>query len=100
MSRKEVLRVSHFSNSSCESLLIFCTTGSKVKAALSSFSRDAITLQPAIVALLLQLRSAKGALSLLRSTKLVSRQCYLRFGPLLAGNALAIIFKHPKKKDN
>ena len=30
MSRKEVLRVSHFSNSSCESLLIFCTTGSKV----------------------------------------------------------------------
>ena len=30
VSRKEVLRVSHFSNSSCESLLIFCTTGSKV----------------------------------------------------------------------
>ena len=30
MSRKEVLRVSHFSNSSGESLLIFCTTGSKV----------------------------------------------------------------------
>ena len=51
------------------------------KAALSSSFRDAITLQPAIVALLLQLRSAKGALSLLRSTKLVSRQCYLRFGP-------------------
>ena len=31
MSRKEVLRVSHFSNSSCESLLIFCTMGSKVQ---------------------------------------------------------------------
>ena len=30
VSRKEVLRVSHFSNSSGESLLIFCTTGSKV----------------------------------------------------------------------
>ena len=30
VSCKEVLRVSHFSNSSCESLLIFCTTGSEV----------------------------------------------------------------------
>ena len=36
VSRKEVLRVSHFSNSSCESLLIFCTMGSKVKGGTST----------------------------------------------------------------
>ena len=51
------------------------------KAVLSCSCRDGITLQPAIVALLLQLRSAKSALSHLCPAKLVSRQCHLRFGP-------------------
>ena len=52
MSRKEVLRVSHFSNSSGESLLIFCTTGSKVGGGASkavTYSRFFKTYQPAQV---------------------------------------------------